>query len=98
MRLYESPTSPFARKVRVVLIETGLDKGVEQVAATGGPLDPSGYALAHGFFRALGTDQMYSALSIDCPSKFLVPELVAGVQLQFQLDLAHTEHRVGTTW
>ena len=40
MRLHESPTSPFARKVRIVLIETGLDKGVEQVAAGGGPLDP----------------------------------------------------------
>ncbi len=40
MRLYESPTSPFARKIRVVLIETGLDKGVEQVPASGGPLDP----------------------------------------------------------
>ena len=31
MRLRYSPTSPFARKVRVVLIETGLDKRVEPV-------------------------------------------------------------------
>jgi glutathione S-transferase len=45
MRLHESPTSPFARKVRVVLIETGLDKGVEQVAVAGGPLDPGSIPL-----------------------------------------------------
>ena len=45
MRLYESPTSPFARKIRVVLIETGLDRGVEQVAAVGGPLDPGAIPL-----------------------------------------------------
>jgi len=31
MKLRYSPTSPFARKVRIVLIETGLDKRVELV-------------------------------------------------------------------
>jgi glutathione S-transferase len=45
MRLHESPTSPFARKIRVVLIETGLDKGVEQVPAGGGPIDPGSIPL-----------------------------------------------------
>jgi anaerobic selenocysteine-containing dehydrogenase len=64
---------------------------VASYTGTGGPLDPSGYAMAHGFFRALGTDQMYSALSIDCAGKFLVPQLVAGVQMQFQPDLEHTD-------
>lgn len=64
---------------------------VASYTGTGGPLDPSGYAMAHGFFRALGTDQMYSALSIDCAGKFLVPELIAGVQVQFAPDIARTE-------
>ena len=35
MKLRYSPTSPFVRKVRVVLIETGLDKRVELI-----PTDP----------------------------------------------------------
>ncbi len=60
---------------------------VAHYVGTGGPLDPSGYGVAHGFFRALGTDQHYSALSIDCSGKALVPQLVAGVQMMFQPDL-----------
>jgi len=64
---------------------------VADYTGTGGPLDPSGYALAEGFMRNLGSRQRYSALSIDCPSKFLVPQLMAGVQLQFQPDLERTE-------
>lgn len=40
MRLHASATSPFVRKVRVVLIETGLAGQVEIVAATGTPVDP----------------------------------------------------------
>ena len=46
---------------------------VAHYVGTGGPLDPAGYAMGHGFFRALGTDQHYSALSIDCSGKALVP-------------------------
>jgi anaerobic selenocysteine-containing dehydrogenase len=60
---------------------------VAHYVGTGGPLDPAGYAMGHGFFRALGTDQHYSALSIDCSGKALVPQLVSGVQLMFQPDL-----------
>ena len=41
--------------------------------------------------RNLGSHQRYSALSIDCPAKFLVPQLMAGVQLQFQPDLDRAE-------
>jgi anaerobic selenocysteine-containing dehydrogenase len=70
------------------------EHGPEVVAdytGTGGPLDPSGYALAEGFMRNLGSRQRYSALSIDCPAKFLVPQLMAGIQLQFQPDLERTE-------
>jgi glutathione S-transferase len=40
MRLYHSHTSPFARKVVVLLIETGQQDAVTLVPATGHPLDP----------------------------------------------------------
>jgi glutathione S-transferase len=40
LRLYTSPTSPFARMVRVVAIEAGLEKDIVQTTATGTPLDP----------------------------------------------------------
>lgn len=40
MKLYSSQTSPFARKVRILLHETGQLDDVEIVAATGTPLDP----------------------------------------------------------
>jgi glutathione S-transferase len=40
MRLYDSPTSPFVRKVKVVLHETGLLPGVELVPAAGSPVAP----------------------------------------------------------
>jgi glutathione S-transferase len=40
LRLYTSPTSPFARMVRVVAIEAGLEQDIVQTTATGTPLDP----------------------------------------------------------
>lgn len=40
LRLYYSPTSPYARKVMVMLHETGLLGGVEIVPASGTPLAP----------------------------------------------------------
>lgn len=40
MKLYYSPTSPFVRKVRVHLLETGLDASVELITAAGHPIDP----------------------------------------------------------
>lgn len=40
MRLYDSPTSPFVRKVKVVLHETGLLPGVELVPVGGTPVAP----------------------------------------------------------
>lgn len=46
MKLYHSPTSPFARKVMVVLIETGQDGAVSLQPATGNPLDPGTMPLA----------------------------------------------------
>jgi anaerobic selenocysteine-containing dehydrogenase len=87
---WDEALDDIAARLQAVVDERG-PSAVAHYTGTGGPLDPSGYALAHGFFRALGTDQAYSALSIDCAGKFLVPELVAGVQMQFQPDLAHTD-------
>lgn len=46
MRLYHSPTSPFVRKVMVVLHETGLINQVELVPTQGTPLDPETKPLA----------------------------------------------------
>lgn len=40
MRLYHSPTTPFGRKVMVLLLETGLTDRVEVVAVSGTPVAP----------------------------------------------------------
>jgi glutathione S-transferase len=40
MRLFHSPTSPYVRKVMVLLHETGLLPQVELVTGSGTPLDP----------------------------------------------------------
>ena len=40
MRLYYSPTSPYVRKVMVLLHETGQLDAVETVARSGNPVDP----------------------------------------------------------
>ncbi len=46
MRLYHSPTSPFVRKVMVVLHETGQLADVAMISASGTPLDPARMPLA----------------------------------------------------
>lgn len=40
MRLHHSPTSPFVRKVEVLLIETGQNADVTIMPASGNPVDP----------------------------------------------------------
>ncbi len=40
MRLYHSPTTPFGRKVMVLLVETGQAGEVEVVSTSGTPIDP----------------------------------------------------------
>ncbi len=40
MRLYFSPTSPYVRKVMVLLHETGQMDAVEKVTGSGNPVDP----------------------------------------------------------
>jgi glutathione S-transferase len=46
MRLYHAPTSPFVRKVMVLLHECGQAGAVELAAASGNPLDPGTMPLA----------------------------------------------------
>ena len=41
MRLYYSPSSPYARKVRVLAIETGLDKKIDMVNVALTPVAPN---------------------------------------------------------
>jgi glutathione S-transferase len=41
MKLYYSPASPYARKVRVVALETGLDKKIEMVNVALSPITPN---------------------------------------------------------
>ena len=40
MRLWTNPASPFARKVRIVARETGLDKGIEEMSIMVSPVKP----------------------------------------------------------
>jgi glutathione S-transferase len=46
MQLYYSPTSPYVRKVTVLIAEAGLDDRVERVSASGTPLDAGSVPLA----------------------------------------------------
>ncbi len=46
MKLYYSETSPYARKVRVLLLETGQADDVVMAPAQGTPLDPQGMPIA----------------------------------------------------
>ena len=41
MQLHSSPTSPYVRKVRILLLETGLDAQVEQVSRAVTPTSPN---------------------------------------------------------
>lgn len=46
MKLYHSPTSPYVRKVLVLLAETGQSDAVELVPTAGTPVDPGTMPLA----------------------------------------------------
>ena len=45
MELYTSPTTPFGRKVMVLIRESGLTDRVEEIAVAGSPLDPGSLPL-----------------------------------------------------
>jgi len=51
--------------------------------ATHWAFDAAGRVLADRFFAALPTRQVYSAVTVDAPSKSLVPDLVAGTPFIF---------------
>ncbi|MFA7434246.1 MAG: glutathione S-transferase [Gemmobacter sp.] len=60
MRLYHSPTSPYVRKIMVVLMETGQADAVTLVPAHGTPVDPGSMPLAQnplGKIPALERDE-----------------------------------------
>jgi glutathione S-transferase len=46
MQLYYSPTSPYVRKITVLIHEAGLHDRVERIAASGTPLAPGSLPLA----------------------------------------------------
>ena len=46
MQLYYSPTSPYVRKITVLIHEAGLQDRVERIAASGTPLEPGSLPLA----------------------------------------------------
>lgn len=47
MRLFHSPTSPYARKVAITLHETGLGSKVELILGSGTPLNDGSAPIAH---------------------------------------------------
>ena len=47
MRLYYSPASPYARKVRAVAIETGLDKKIEMINVALTPIEANADVTKH---------------------------------------------------
>ncbi len=47
MQLLDNPASPYCRKIKVLLRETGLVDRVELVETAGHPTDPNNAALAH---------------------------------------------------
>jgi glutathione S-transferase len=60
MRLYQSPTSPFARKVLILLKETGQEGDVAMVTAAGTPLESGSMPVAQnplGKIPALERDE-----------------------------------------
>ena len=71
---WDEALDDIAARLDGVVAEHG-PAAVASYTGTGGPLDPSGYALAQGFFRALGTDRRCTARSAStarasssCPS------------------------------
>ncbi|HMC79067.1 MAG TPA: molybdopterin oxidoreductase, partial [Acidimicrobiia bacterium] len=51
--------------------------------ATHWAFDATGRAVSDRFFRALPTQQLYSAVTVDAPNKTLVPDLMTGAPFIF---------------
>jgi len=79
-----------ASTLRRVIDESGPN-AVGAYRASGWGLDMPGVLVSDPFFRALGSNQIYSAITIDGPNKVLVPELVGGCSMPWSTpDLATT--------
>ncbi|HZQ58840.1 MAG TPA: molybdopterin-dependent oxidoreductase [Acidimicrobiales bacterium] len=80
-----------AGTLRRIIDESGPN-AVAAYRASGWGLDMAGVLVSDPFFRALGSDQIYSAITIDGPNKVFVPELIAGCTMPWSTpDLAHTD-------
>ena len=64
MKLYYSPSSPYARKVRVVAMETGLDKKIEMVNVALTPVAPNADVDKHNPIGKI-PEYKYCAVRID---------------------------------
>ena len=82
-------------EITTVLRRVIAGSGPNAVAAyraSGWGLDLPGVAVSDPFFRGLGSDQIYSAITIDGPNKFVVPELITGCSMPWlNPDLRTTE-------
>jgi anaerobic selenocysteine-containing dehydrogenase len=77
--------------LRRVIAESGPN-AIAAYRASGWGLDLPGVAVSDPFFRGLGSDQIYSAITIDGPNKFVVPELITGCSMPWlNPDLRTTE-------
>ena len=78
--------------LRRIIDESGPG-AIAAYRASGWGFDFPGAMVSDPFFRALGTDQIYSAITIDGPNKVFVPELVAGATLPWSTpDVLHTDN------
>jgi glutathione S-transferase len=80
MKLFSSPTSPFVRKVLVLIRESGM-KGIENVAAAGNPVAPGSMPVDHnplGKIPALLTDDDRAIFDSRVICRFLDSHFDAG--------------------
>jgi anaerobic selenocysteine-containing dehydrogenase len=74
---WDAMLDDLAERVRHTLEATGPN-GVAMYLASGSAFDTAGRRAAERFLRVLGSEQKYTATTIDTPSKPLVAELVGG--------------------
>ena len=80
-----------ADELRRIIGESGPN-AVAAYRASGWGFDFPGAMVSDPFFRAIGSDQIYSAITIDGPNKVYVPELIAGATLPWSTpDVDHTD-------
>jgi anaerobic selenocysteine-containing dehydrogenase len=80
--LWEQTLDGLAARLGEVIDRHG-PRAVGAYRATHYAFDTTGRAVADRFFRALPTNQLYSAVTVDAPNKTLVPDLVAGAPFVF---------------